>query len=622
MRRSARAWIGCCLVLSVLAALTIAAWSSSDTMMPPVGTESPPLAHSSPGPEAVADALNEPERVPAAIEPAFAEPSAPATSSGAEADLRVRVHDARGAPVFGMSVEVVVHAATLHRALGATAVDGVWTTRLPMTGTTAVATTIEIANGASRRIAVRPGTVADVIFGLEAEVTVSGRVLDPAGAPVVGALVYSAPPTTAQHLIRTSPRAVSDAEGRYTVRHIAHRSFLGARAEGHTASALYVLGDAAVRDGAVQLDLVVGDGGATIHGRVVDARGLPVVGASVVAMSSERARWRPVRVGISTLAWQRVCAVTDREGAFAITGQAPGTTTIAAWAADRPRVEQEVSLARGRTASVVVSLPDGAHVAGVVRGPDGRPLSDVCIQCTDRLRDESNPITYTDAEGAYHLMGLPLGRVKLRASSDGMSAVSCVAEASIGGSKHDFVLRPAPRISGRVIDERGAAAVGVWIEGREPETRRPASKPQKTGGDGSFSLACYDEGIVEISVRWEGSAMETPAVTVVPCPSSDIVLRVESSSTFGAKLCGRIRLDAPAASLGLQVRRLGGTPILRSLARPRADGSFDSGPLPPGTYELVLQIDFERTVAFGPFTLSAGEQRNLGDVGVTDASAK
>lgn len=609
-------------MLTVLAALILACWPRSDTMAPAVGNVLPPFSDSSPGPEAATDALTEPQRVPVAIEPAVAEPPAPATSIDAVADLHVRVHDARGTPVHGMDVEVVVHAANPHRALGATAIDGVWTTRLPMTGTTAVSTTIEIANGASRRIAVRPGAVAEVTFVLEADVTVSGRVLDPAGKPVGGAVVYSAPPTTVLHLIRTSPRAVSDAEGRYTVRHLAHRSFLGARAEGHAASALHVLGNEAVRDGAVQLDLVVGDGGATIQGRVVDARGLPVKGASVVAMSREGSRWRPVRVGISALAWQRVCAVSDGDGAFIIAGQAPGTTTIAAWTADRPRVEQEVSLVRGQTASVVLHLPDGAHVAGVVRGPDGSPLSDVMVQCTDRFRDETTPVAYTDAEGAYHLMGLPLGRVKLRASSDGMSAVSCVAETSIHGSRHDFVLRPAPRINGRVLDERGAPAVGVWVEGREPESRRPASKPQKTDGDGSFSLACHAEGVVEISLRWEESAMETPAVKVVPCPSTDVVLRIESSSTFGATLCGRIRMDTPATSLGLQVRRVGVTPILRSLARPRADGTFDSGPLPPGTYELVLQIDFERTVEFGPFTLSAGERRNLGDLALTGAAAK
>ncbi|MCU0864930.1 MAG: carboxypeptidase-like regulatory domain-containing protein [Planctomycetes bacterium] len=610
-------------MVPVLAALILACWPSGDTMAPVVVDVELSPSQESTGPEATTDGPTEPQRATAALEPTVAEHPEPTSIIDVVTDLRVLVHDARGTPVEGMDVAVVVHAAPPHRALGATAVDGVWTTRLQMTGTTAVSTTVALANGASRRITVRPGAVAEVTFVLEADVTVSGRVLDPAGTPVGGALVYSAPPTTVQHRIRTSPRAVSDAEGRYTVRHLAHRSFLGARAEGHAASALYVLGDEAVRDGAVQLDLVVGDGGATIHGRIVDARGLPVEGASVVAMSREGARWRPVRVGISALAWQRVCTVSDRDGAFVIAGQTPGTTTIAAWTVDQPRVEQEVTLVRGQTATVVLRLPDAAHVAGVVRGPDGSPLSDVAVQCTDRLpHDETTPVAYSDSDGAYHLTGLPLGSVRLRASADGMSAVSCVAEASMGGSKHDFVLRPAPRINGRVLDERGSAAVGVWVQGREPGTRRPASKRQQTGDDGSFSLACYSEGVVEIDVRWEDSAVDTPAVAVVPCPSSGVVLRIESSSTSGATLCGRIRLDTPATSLGLQVRRVGVTPILRSLERPRADGTFDSRPLPPGTYELVLQIDFERAVEFGPFTLSAGERRNLGELVVTAAAAK
>lgn len=149
--RSARAWMSSCLVLSVLAALILACWPSSDTMVPAVGNVLPPFSHSSPGPEPATDALTESQRVPAAIEPAVAEPPAPATNIGAGADLRVRVHDARGTPVHGMDVEVVVHAAPPHRALGATDVDGVWTTRLPTTGTTAVSTTIEIANGAAHR---------------------------------------------------------------------------------------------------------------------------------------------------------------------------------------------------------------------------------------------------------------------------------------------------------------------------------------------------------------------------------------------------------------------------------------------------------------------------------------
>lgn len=611
-------------MLPVLAALILACWPRGDAMVPVVGDVEPPFSHPSPGPAAPTDGLTEPQRVSAAIEsPTVVESRAPAPITEALTDLRVRVHDARGTPVDGMDVAVLVHASPPHRALGATAVDGAWTTRLPMTGPTAVSTTIALANGASRRLAVRPGTVAEVAFVLEADVIVSGRVLDPAGTPVGGALVYSAPPTTVQHRIQPSPRAVSDAEGRYTVRHVAHRSLLGARAEGHAASALYVVGDEAVRDGAVQLDLVVGDGGTTIHGRIVDARGVPVEGASVLAMSRVRVRPRPERAGIAALAWQRVCAVSDRNGAFVIAGQAPGATTIAAWTVQQPRVEQEVSLVGGHTATVVLRLPDGAHVEGVVRGPDGSPLSDVAVHCTDSLPyDEATPVAYSDSEGAYHLAGLPLGRVQLRASSDGMSAVSCVAETSMDGSKCDFVLRPAPCINGRVLDERGAAAVGVWVQGREPGTRRPASNRQKTRADGSFSLACHSEGVVEIDVRWEESAMETPAVAVVPCPSSGIVLRIESASTSGATLSGRIRLGGPANPLGLLVRCVGVAPILRPLARPRADGTFESRPLPPGTYELVIQVDAERTVEFGPFTLSAGERRNVGDLVVSASAAK
>jgi protocatechuate 3,4-dioxygenase beta subunit len=113
-----------------------------------------------------------------------------------------------------------------------------------------------------------------------------------------------------------------------------------------------------VSGGNYSLEVVVSAAGATIEGKVVDAKGQPVPGATVVGAPNGESRKRFDLYGQET---------TDPQGHFTLRGLNPGEYTVMAWEdlEDNPRDPEVVKLYEDRGEKV--QLDEGARKSVVVK---------------------------------------------------------------------------------------------------------------------------------------------------------------------------------------------------------------------------------------------------------------
>ncbi len=386
-----------------------------------------------------------------------------------------------------------------------------------------------------------------------AEVTVSGRVLDPGGKPVAGAKVFFARYILAGRDKPPLPATVtSDAEGRFRLRvsrtghqadHEKARWMRGAVVAlapgfGHS----WVGADNAEALTNVTVKLVKD---VPIEGRVVDLQGRPIAGASVQVRSvgfrqdggdlkgfvdALRAGqwpfgplWPGTRVGPALLGLTRP-AVTGADGKFRLNGisgeclvglrfAGPTIETTDVFALTRPgptiRVPPKKDDLRPRTFVFHGSTFDHAAaptrpIEGAVRDKDtGKPIAGVTIRA--RLSAtlgpvDSNPYldATTDAEGRYRLVGLS------RESGHRLMVLPGPGQPYLPATR---TLRAAPGL-GPVTADFGLKR-GVLIRGRvtDRETGRPVAALVRYGAfvDNPEARALRDCEYIEVRTADDGS---------------------------------------------------------------------------------------------------------------------
>ena len=162
---------------------------------------------------------------------------------------------------------------------------------------------VDLPNGQALET-LRSGKPTVLPRGLE----VTGRVVDAAGRPILGALVIPGKEFRGPVI----PRATTDADGRFRLDRVsAGESVLTVQARGYAPA----LQEVVVRPGLAPVVFRLAKGRA-IRGRVVDAQGEPLAGATV-----SPAAWH----GYTTLQWR---ATTDEDGTFQWTDAPPDSFWI------------------------------------------------------------------------------------------------------------------------------------------------------------------------------------------------------------------------------------------------------------------------------------------------------
>ena len=353
-----------------------------------------------------------------------------------------------------------------------------------------------------------------VVTILRKGITITGRVLDRDGHPIIGASVQ-----LGDH--PWLPRTKTEADGKFRIGNApAGKLFVTAQAPNHSPEMKSVDIDAGISPVEFRLDQ-----GRTISGRVIDTQGRPVAGAFVAAYY-----WR----GHQTADWR---AETDAEGRFHWDCAPSDTISLGVSKPGYDFVEQTF---QPSDKEHVVTLRAILRLRGTVTDAEtGGPLETFTLIPGTEI-GPNNTLWHTDFTrihhgGAYEIsfgfLGSQPHRVRIEARGF-LPILSPAHKNDVGDQVFDFRLRKGEWIEGMVRGPDGgplagaevivATAQGISIGGGK-SYQREYHPHLLTGPDGLFSfsppaepfrlIALHDRGYAEASAR---QLAEAPGLTVEP----------------------------------------------------------------------------------------------------------
>lgn len=341
-----------------------------------------------------------------------------------------------------------------------------------------------------------------------------------------------------------------------------------------------------------------------IRGKVVDDKGEPIEGANVSASMKAGKDPRARRSN----SWG---GRTEADGIFEVEGLLPGEYELSLWHPDKPRPDKptEVTLADGTDLDdVVLELPSGGHVTGVVRDEKGEPVGGVSVNVRGP-RWGGN--AKTNDEGRFRLDDVAVGEYRIvaqRGWSEQMRAPGATDDDTAGErieiradetTEIDLVVESQGGvITGRVLDEDGEPVADAFVDATRESDSAAASaagrrgrarwgswnkQPVLTDADGRFTLEDLAEQAtytVHANRKGGGEAMAEGAA-----PGTDVELRIESTGVLG----GVVKLAGGGAPERFEVsvkdEKAG---IYESDRYLRTDGTWTLTNLPAGTFEITV----------------------------------
>jgi sarcosine oxidase gamma subunit len=340
-----------------------------------------------------------------------------------------------------------------------------------------------MTSGASHRaeLVLRPG------------VAVSGRVVDPSGAPVSGARVIYR--SVSDRQMRAHPRfdaQVSGDDGGFRFPALPAGTFRFS-ADHDTLAPGY--SEPITLEGSETSGVVVQLGeGAVLAGRVVDAKGSPAASAAVRVMiasnSNGERRFRRPRQTFS-----------DDQGRFEMKALPRGEVRVVALHETATSAAQTADLGGGDRRDVELVLDLDGVIAGVVVDTDGEPVDGAQVRLVPDFRrgrggrgDRSDirlrglSTTITDPGGNFELTGLDEQTYRIQAAPPGVmlrfgGRRGRDAQQVKAGQRDVRVVLPAlGAISGRVVYEDGDPATAFTVRAGRGWRGRPTPFASKDGG--------------------------------------------------------------------------------------------------------------------------------------------
>lgn len=282
--------------------------------------------------------------------------------------------------------------------------------RFRLTGV-AAGPAILVVQDASRRetkksIEIRSGSqTVDLAF--EEGVEVSGRVVDPDGAPVAGANVFLEPAfTSGRAIYRSSSGLQTAADGSFTFRDVLEGSYHLATSKTGFARTR--------RPEPLEIE------GVDVRGlEIALERGAVLTGQILGLSFDDLAR-------VQIQAWSdsggQGTGRADYEGQYTIEGLAPGGWSVTAWVGDHGgrRVSEQLTITSDqRQATLDLEFTSGHTLRGVVVR-NGAPVEGVRVYAAN-FEVGSSGSAMTDSSGRFRLEHLPTGTYQVMAQSAGGS---------------------------------------------------------------------------------------------------------------------------------------------------------------------------------------------------------
>ncbi|MEZ5962376.1 MAG: carboxypeptidase-like regulatory domain-containing protein [Planctomycetota bacterium] len=488
-----------------------------------------------------------------------------------------RVVDEDDVPIAGARVALARGSLLSDATLGVTAADGTFTARLPTTLGFVFAE--KRGHGRSQAVQVAgllPTEPAVDLVLAPATTTVRGVVVDAAGRPVAGARVTvgtSAPPLRQPGYSEPVPPPVlrTSADGAFACDDVppGDGAVLASAAGFAPAAQPFVASLGQVTEVRITLQR-----GARVEGLVRDGAGQPVPGARIV----RGAHGQP--------------EVVENDGTFGL-DVAPGEVELRAERADLGVDAVRVAVVAGETRRVEFALRPGLVLAGRVVDERGAPRAGLWVSA---LEHAPLPVTVTDVDGRYRIVGCVAGRARVEVRTDAPFAGLPLAsvEAEPGAPVPDLVV-PAADASLRLrvvrLDDELPCQLELRAEGSEAGVLRmlPPS------GEVCFA------GLVAGRYYVRHAYLCDPPRVVYGLDLGPVDLGAGDTRDLGTHT-----LATPNA-LDLQVCRRDGVPVRSARVMLRALGSderpfrafFDQhGRLyprsfPPGRYRVVVEAGLD-----------------------------
>lgn len=452
------------------------------------------------------------------------------------------------------------------------------------------------------------GGTPDVKAVLDPGAGFEGRVLDPEGRGLEGALLVAVPMKNENldHFDRHETRAGPD--GRYRLDTLVDgvTYFLDAHLAGRAPSGRIVRAS-----GVSPLDVTLVLGG-RVEGRVTDAKtGAGIPSAEVLAVTGF------VGAGTSPLS-----TVSDADGRYAFANVLPGPLLLfearaRGYAAGTQGFDAKAprTVVAGATLVADVVLQPGGRITGSVRGDDGRVLAYVSVVASvpgNRWAGETAVLT--DARGAYVIEGLRPDRYALAVTATGYASPVDDAESMVevkGDGQdvvRDLVLASGAVVTGTITSADGAPVPRARVAILARDARRYGSRVRDlealSDGKGVYRLVgvppkidLYAEASVDDAVKSPSGTFQAKAGDTV---TVDIRLRK------GSRILGRVADAGGRPIRGARVRFGHLTPEQAGRATDsfRADefltarvfatddgGGFVCDRVPPGTTLLKVEAD-------------------------------
>ncbi len=483
-----------------------------------------------------------------------------------------------------------------------------------------------------------------LVFRLDPAASMSGRVLSADGVPVDNARVFAAKKTPLTKVVRGAAEAISDAQGRYSVRNLnANATYAvvvlkdGAAL---TVSQEFTLGPAETRTG---FDIQLSPG-ASISGSVLDEVGTPVAGAVIsVDVPPLSNVWFPPTHGVG--GGRNETIVTGADGHYRIDGLWTGTFTFGITHPEHVALaEQKVQLdTAGQALAKDFTLRIGRHISGMVTLADGKPAIGATVSAALPFTDKVAGSSKVGADGRFRVAGLVKGNYRVQARSDGKTSrgVESVPSDTEGLS---FTLEDFGGVIGTVVGPDGAPVVGFSAElvplDVAPENQLSMGRLGMAGdaeqdAGGRFHIMEVDPGRYNLVVRSsEFARVLMESVTVTSGEPTDVGVIAMSR---GARLHGKITniRNAPALDASVElynatlaassrpniqkpkegiqgnfdVTKLPGSEQVRWRARVSPEGEYSVAGLPPGEY--TVRLESTALVPPDPETIVIAENADL-----------
>ncbi len=214
------------------------------------------------------------------------------------------------------------------------------------------------------------------------------------------------------------------------------------------------------------IKLLPGRRGGSVVGVVRDEQGKPIAGASVETLGEQTTESRKT--------------TTDRDGQYVLDDLFESNRGYEILVRAAGRCPSRLAVkpgAKGKPATLDVTLEPGHTAQGRVVAEDGKPIAEVMVwphrEGGPRLQDYS---TQTDRDGRFEIDSLPRD-VRLQISKRGYTVLRDVSVRLDSDAPATIVLQPAGMIRGQVVDAQSGNPVNdfsVWLDfARKVDARTP-----------------------------------------------------------------------------------------------------------------------------------------------------